>query len=379
MQAAHHPGRVPGLDLLRAIAILWVMAYHVTSYGVKLPAIAEVGWMGVDLFFVLSGYLIGGQVFAQCASAEGPRWKDFMLRRALRVLPAYLAVLALYLWVPGWRESAGMQPAWQFLSFTANIFPDYFNNRAFSHVWSLCVEEHFYLLLPLAVTLLAWRPAAWKPVALVLAILVGGVLARALAWQLEVAPNLHISGGRDDWVLRFVEHIYNPTWARFDGLLAGVVLAALRQFRPGWWAWMTARAALFLATGLAITASTTLLLFVGPPRLATALAGYPLVALGLACILLAFASPQSPPGRLRIPGARLLATLAFSLYLTHKSAYHLVRTHGEWSAGGPAALVAYAGAALLIGALLHLAVERPGLQLRARLSRPRRALRLEAA
>ena len=55
--------RLPGLDLLRAVAIVWVLLYHATIMGLgqPVPAVAEVGWMGVDLFFVLSGYLIGAQ------------------------------------------------------------------------------------------------------------------------------------------------------------------------------------------------------------------------------------------------------------------------------------------------------------------------------
>ena len=73
---------MPGLDLLRAVAIVWVMAYHVTSYGVVLPAPVESGWMGVDLFFVLSGYLVGSQAFAACLAPDGPRWGPFMARAA---------------------------------------------------------------------------------------------------------------------------------------------------------------------------------------------------------------------------------------------------------------------------------------------------------
>lgn len=204
-------GQVPGLDLLRAVAILWVMAYHVTSYGVALPGVAEFGWIGVDLFFVLSGYLVGAQAFAACLAPGGARWGRFMARRALRVLPTYLAVLGLYLWIPAWRESPGMQPTWQFLSFTANLFPDYVNARAFSHAWSLCVEEHFYLALPLVVSSLAWRPAAWKTAAVALAILAGGMLLRSWAWYQEVAPWLGVTSGPDAGVLRYIEQIYNPT------------------------------------------------------------------------------------------------------------------------------------------------------------------------
>ncbi len=368
-QAAY--GRVPGLDLLRATAILWVMAYHVTSYGVLLPAPAEFGWMGVDLFFVLSGFLVGGQAFAACLVPGGPRWGQFMARRAWRVWPAYLAVLGLYLWIPGWRESPGMQPAWQFLSFTANIFPDYFNSRAFSHAWSLCVEEHFYLLLPVLVSLLAWRPAAWKAVTAIVAIVAGGMLLRSWAWYAEVAPWLGVAGGPDAGVLRYVERIYNPTWARLDGLLVGAVLAAIRLFRPGWWDWMTARPWAFLLAGGTGVVATGSLLFDGPVNAGMAIAGFPLLSLSLGGILVGCASRQSWLGRMDLPGVRTIATLAFSLYLTHKSAYHLAREHLGMlvGAGNLAALATYGAATLLCAALLYLLVERPGLRLRDHLLR----------
>ena len=116
---------LPGLDLLRAIAIAWVMLYHVTSNSVRLPAVIEFGWMGVDLFFVLSGFLIGWQVLKPFTMGARPDWGRFFPRRAWRVLPAYWVVLAVYFAFPALRESPNIQPAWQFLSFTQNIFADY--------------------------------------------------------------------------------------------------------------------------------------------------------------------------------------------------------------------------------------------------------------
>jgi peptidoglycan/LPS O-acetylase OafA/YrhL len=65
------------------------------------------------------------------------------MRRAFRVLPAYLTVLLFYFAIPGFREAPGLSPAWQFLTFTENFRIDYLHDQAFSHVWSLCVEEHF--------------------------------------------------------------------------------------------------------------------------------------------------------------------------------------------------------------------------------------------
>ncbi|MEH6437367.1 acyltransferase family protein [Massilia sp. DD77] len=371
--------RLPGLDLLRALAILWVMAYHLASHGPSfgpvLRPLVELGWMGVDLFFVLSGFLVGGQVLAARASRGGVDWGGYLLRRGLRVLPAYLAVLALYLWLPSWRESPGMQPAWQFLSFSANLFPDYFRNRAFSHAWSLCVEEHFYLLLPLAVVVLARRPSLRKSALCALALLLAGIALRAWAWRTQVAPYLHVGEGEDWFFLRYVEHVYNPTWARLDGLLAGATLAAIRIHRPAWWDWMAARAWAFLGGGLAVVAAAARL-FEGFVSEAGAVIGFPLLSIGLAAVLVGMASPRILPGRIALPGVRLMATLAFSLYLTHKAVFHLVEevAGARLAQSALLALACYGGAALAVAALLYLAVERPGLRLRERLARPRAPL-----
>lgn len=372
MYRSERLSHLPGLDLLRAVAIVWVMAYHLVSHGPRLPAIADLGWMGVDLFFVLSGFLIGGQVFAACASSQGPDWRAYTLRRVLRVLPAYLAVLGLYLWLPAWRESPGLAPTWQFLTFTSNLFPDYARNTAFSHAWSLCVEEHFYLLLPLVVIALSRRPSLRKGAWFCIALLAGGMLVRGWAWTTQVQPYLGVTSGADWYFLRYIEHIYNPTWARLDGLLAGAALAALRQFRPGWWSWMTARGWWCLGAG-ALGVAAASVLFRDPTGALAAVAGFPLLSLGLAGVLVGMASPTILPGRMAVPGARLLATLAFSLYLTHKAVYHWVASHagGRFDDANLLALACYNGAALLVAAILYLAVERPGLRLRRYLARRR--------
>lgn len=373
MPRPDHPHHLPGLDLLRAIAIVWVMAYHLVSHGPRLPSIADLGWMGVDLFFVLSGFLIGGQVFAACAGPAGPDWRAYLLRRALRVLPAYFAVLALYLWLPAWRESPGMAPAWQFLSFTSNLFADYPRHAAFSHAWSLCVEEHFYLLLPLVVIMLSRRPSLRKGALFCAALLVAGMLLRWWAWDAQVRPYLHVTQGEDWFLVRWVEHIYNPTYARLDGLLAGSALAALKQFRPSWWHWMTARGWIFITLGLSCVAAAGLL-FRDPAGVAAVVFGFPLLSLGLGGVLVGMASPHILPGRVAVPGARRLAMLAFSLYLTHKAAYHLVDVHAGDIFGGSnlLALAGYNAAALLAAWVLYLAIERPGLRLRERLLHPSR-------
>ncbi len=151
--------RMRGLDTLRAFAILAVMSYHLYDLLPEwIQPAAHFGWIGVDVFFVLSGYLIALQLFRPYLQGNAPRLGTFYSRRLWRVLPTYLVVLSLYLSWPAWREDPHMSPAWEFFSFTENLSVNYHVDRAFSHVWSLCVEEHFYLFLPLLVLLLMRRP-----------------------------------------------------------------------------------------------------------------------------------------------------------------------------------------------------------------------------
>ncbi len=86
--------RLPGLDFLRAIAIAWVLLYHASLVDLVSQDywVVHFGWMGVDLFFVLSGFLIAGQLFRLWARGEAPDYRRFFARRWLRTLPAYLAM-----------------------------------------------------------------------------------------------------------------------------------------------------------------------------------------------------------------------------------------------------------------------------------------------
>jgi peptidoglycan/LPS O-acetylase OafA/YrhL len=105
--------RKPGLDLIRAIAICWVMLYHASIMGlISYPAnfLLSSGWMGVDLFFVLSGYLIASQLLRPLSQGQRPNYRQFFARRLLRTLPAYMALLAIYFLVPGIRERQSIQP-----------------------------------------------------------------------------------------------------------------------------------------------------------------------------------------------------------------------------------------------------------------------------
>jgi peptidoglycan/LPS O-acetylase OafA/YrhL len=359
------PNRLAGLDTLRAVAIAVVMVFHLQAL---LPAafqpVARFGWMGVDLFFVLSGYLIGSQLLKPVRDGQSVSLLGFYRKRAYRILPVYGVVLALYVFWPLWREQPGMSPLWQFLTFTENFFDNYAINQAFSHVWSLCVEEHFYLLLPMIVVVMSRKAAAWKTVAMLVVFVALGLGIRSYVYFHGLLP---MGRDSDDFSVRYIERIYYPTYTRLDGLLAGVALALLRIFRPGWWSAILQRANWLLAGGVALM-GCTLWMFADRFGSAGTVIGFPLMAVAMAMLVMVAADRRCWFGRMRVPGAKLVATLSYSLYLMHKEVAHQdtlwvpnVMGARDWRTVGVLVVSCLAAAGFM-----YVVVERPFLALRDR-------------
>ncbi|PNS08881.1 acyltransferase family protein [Solilutibacter silvestris] len=350
--------RMPGLDLLRAIAIVWVMLFHsfiVGGLGDDWSWLSKYGWMGVDIFFVLSGYLIGSQVLQRLRDHGRLGFGDFYLRRAFRILPAFWVVLAIYVLLPSWREVDGMEPWWKFAAFIYNLDVDYNAHAAFSHAWSLCVEEHFYLLFPLLAMGLFRRNSTLLVIATIAFVLLGGIALRSAIW-------LHDDALKPDrnW---FIEDLYYPTWCRLDGLLVGVALAAMKVFRPQWWLRLRSQANVALLIGLVGVVVSFWLHAQRDGLLANSI-GWPLLALSFGLLVFAAAERDSWIGRWHAPGAGWIAAISYSLYLSHKLVMHGVSVMIDGRVHGFAAFMLYALAILAAGALLHVAAERPGLRLR---------------
>jgi peptidoglycan/LPS O-acetylase OafA/YrhL len=367
------PDRLFGLDTLRAFAIVVVILYHLTIFGelpMRILPVTYFGWMGVDLFFVLSGFLIGQQALKPYLIGQRLSIAKFYRRRVYRIFPAYLVVLALYFLMPGWRESPHLAPLWKFLTFTMN-FGFSFDRRGFSNAWSLCVEEHFYLLLPLLVALLMRRPSAHKTVAMPASVVLSGIALRG--FLITHYPD-------DVWT-----RIYYPSYTRLDGLLTGLALAIVRTFRPTWWHTLMQRGHTLFLTGTGCI-SCVVWMFrkhdlgsdTGSAMWGVIL-GFPLLSLGLGLITASSVSKNGLLARVRVPGAETTATLAFSLYLTHKAIAHIVmqRFSQITLPQGPVSWLLYAVTCLSAALLLHIAVERPFLRLRDRVARHKSSHALE--
>jgi peptidoglycan/LPS O-acetylase OafA/YrhL len=221
-QEATSGDRLPALDGVRGVAILMVLVFHFSGGLTELsssPAAARWVWLssvgqkGVDLFFVLSGFLITGILLRTKGSTH--YFKNFYVRRSLRIFPLYYAVLIACLVFGRIYSSPQFQwhNNWWYLVYLQNIAITFVpaSIAGPGHFWSLAVEEHFYFLWPLAVLLLGRRA---------LAIFAGALMAAAVACRLAF-----LAAGLD--VFRF-------TLCRMDTLALGSVLAIAYTSRVHW-------------------------------------------------------------------------------------------------------------------------------------------------
>jgi peptidoglycan/LPS O-acetylase OafA/YrhL len=353
-----------GLDTLRALAIVLVFVYHYmvfVSGQNTFGFLSQVGWIGVDLFFALSGYLIGNQIFAAIRSGRPFSLKRFYARRLLRTLPNYYVVLALYFLWPWFRGESALLPLWKFVTFTQNweLRP----GTAFSHAWSLCIEEQFYILLPAAALLFAAmrRSLLWVWIGIA-ASLVGSMCLRAYLWK-------HFVEGSPEGGLNYMRFIYYSSFCRFDELVAGVALALAKNYHPAAWQRITARGNLVLLLGAGVTSATVYMLLQDERGLGMTVFGFPLLALGFSLLIVAAVSGRSILRSTRVPGAGKLALWSYASYLTHKQVCILANGYLQPRGIGPDSLAGVAimiALSLLAGWLLYRVVETPFMALRER-------------
>ncbi len=367
MNALQPSPRVHGLDTLRALAIVLVVLHHYVLFvgpDDTFGWVGQIGWVGVDLFFALSGYLIGNQIFAALRSPEGFSLGHFYGRRLLRTLPNFYAVLALYFLWPGFRGKLVLPPLWEFLTFTQNIKLQ--PGTAFSHAWSLCIEEQFYLLLPALALLIAALPGkrrplrwAWGAVAFTLGI---GMLVRGVLWN-------ELVEGSARPMNHYYKYIYYSTFCRFDELVAGVALALLKNYHAGLWRRLTAHGNLALAAGAAVSALAFHLFLADHYGFTMTVVGYPMLALGFSLLIVAALSERSLLRTTRIPGAGKLALWSYAIYLLHKQVCILAAgplAARGYQADSPVAIGVSLALSVLSGWLLFRLVETPFMALRDR-------------
>lgn len=354
-------GQLPALDVLRSLAVLMVVGGHFADAAqVPFPSfkawfstpVFRFGWTGVDLFFVLSGFLIGRQLWKELVSDGTIRYGRFILRRGFRIWPLYLVFVVLSPYLSGTGHYLASD--WLF-----------FSNYRWGNVgggWSLSTEEQFYLLAPLAVLALArWaKPKVWLYVIPLLVVAVS--VARLITANAMFHKGLSVS------VVKTA--LYSPFHLRNEGLLIGLFLALVSVLRPELifrrdetpvWR-VSAAAAVLVVLGLALRTINNVVF----PFLGLAL------VFGGAMVLLLMCRGKMR----RVMQARpfyLASRLSYGVYLNHFAvlrwvvppvAVLLIRYFGSSSLAVTLTFVATLSLSLALSAALYLIIERPFLRAR---------------
>lgn len=297
--------QMPELDTIRGIAVTLVVVYHCFSFthgttgltGIQkiLVMLTAPGWMGVNLFFVLSGFLITGILLD--TKSRPDYYKRFYFRRALRILPLYYALLLLLVAVMRTGTS------WGFIGLSAvymsNMTALFGVTNQFKVLWSLAVEEHFYLLWPTVIRTLSRRKVIFCAIT---------VAALCLLLRVSYYHYTPGSGGTPQY-----------TWFRLDGLALGAVLAAVARTKLAPRKAVRRFATTTLAAGLAlVTVGTPFGIFfyghflcrtIRETALDLCFAGV------LAGTLLLGTSKWKPVVNLR--ALQFLGKISYGIYLTH--------------------------------------------------------------
>jgi peptidoglycan/LPS O-acetylase OafA/YrhL len=373
------------LDVLRGVAIILVLLRHALVPWSKAGYLQypmlfcwKLGWTGVDMFFVLSGFLIGGLLFKEILKTGKLDVKRFFIRRGLKIWPPYfllIVVLFIELIYAGSSIRSAVVTLLPNLIHLQNYF-DTYHGQIWSlrgHTWSLAVEEHFYLALPFFLYLLT---RGWKNASALSAIPVAAVVIIIACTAMRFITNW-----RSPYVL--ATHHY-PTHLRIDGLFFGVLLAYLYHMKPEMLARVGHHKWLLLIVGLALVLPMGFF-EIGEHRWVWTI-GFTMLYVGYGCILLAcvYTAPgDGPLGRIifSLParGLAWIGLFSYSIYLWQAD-LGLIPEH-KWimphlpkhpvSVNWALSMGTYLALTILAGAVMAKLVEMPVLAFRDRFFPPR--------
>ncbi len=355
--------RLPSLDGMRAVSFLIVFVSHLGFMG------GHPGGFGVSVFFIVSGYLITTLIIRENEKYGNVSLKRFYARRTARIFPAMYVTLVICVILTATHVLNGLPHFWanglphfwaiimeaaylvNYTSWYALVTKARYVVPGTGQYWSLCVEEHFYLIFPILFCFLLRRQISFRKIVWILAV----VCSLFLMWRLVA---VHVIPRGEDWC-------YRTSDARMDSILWGCCLACIEQV-PEWRALLSKRMLerFLVPIGLLILVAT--FVFHGYGRMtlrftAQAIALMPLIYYGVHF-------PESTA--IRPLNNRVLVhigTLSYSLYLVHLLTVGLCMLYVS---GGQ--LVIWLSSAVLtwlVALAMHWSVERPFEQLRERLRR----------
>jgi peptidoglycan/LPS O-acetylase OafA/YrhL len=351
------PSRLKSLDVLRAVAVLLVFGRHFNLFR----PLHKGGWSGVDLFFVLSGFLISGLLFTDFRKFGRIRIGRFLVRRGFKIYPPFYAFLGCTILM--YAVEHGHPPVRPFLAEV--FFLQSYLKAIWAVTWSLAAEEHFYLVLPVLLILLCRFSRHQENPFRMLPWLFLSVAAGSLAFRLVLCAD----GPRP------LETVYYPTHMCVDALLFGVLLSYFHQFQPAVFDRLKALPGWFLLpASLSLIAPCFFLDLESSWFIQTL--GHPMLYLGYGGLLLfALSGVALPAGFSSL--ARLGDALGFvgkhsySIYLWHAAVafwgIEYLKRHGYVGAFGPPQYLLCILVSLALGIGMSRLVEFPSLRLRDRL------------
>jgi peptidoglycan/LPS O-acetylase OafA/YrhL len=331
------------LDFIRGIAILLVLDFHAPTSILLAPfkwaGFHHFGWAGVDVFFVLSGFLVGGLLISEWKSHSQINSKRFLIRRGFKIWPQYYFFLLVML-LTGHR---GVHALWGNLLNVQNYV------GGVAHTWTLAVEEHAYVLLALGLTFAARKRIRMSS----LFVLIGAGALSVVMWRTILAS-------------RGV-NIFTRTDTRIDGILYGVMLAILYHYSPDLfrriqsWTWLWLGVII-----LALTCFRLNLPYWWGSDLSCSFAD----AMGVALLLLLYRHREGRPRSALYRFIAWIGLYSYGIYLWHVSVVAPTESAAHHLPGRMGAIflvVAPPLAGIALGMLTTKAIEFPALALRDRL------------
>lgn len=305
---------IPGLDGLRAISVLWVIAFHYAQYlSNELASLSApwkfirgtmaLGWVGVDIFMVISGLLITKIILKTSSQTTG--YGNFLRRRGWRLLPAYLLLLVIFTAVTIMvaPSSRVLRNSWSLWTLTSNVLLSFGDRTslmddhfAMYHLWSVAIEWHFYAFMPIAIR------ACGAPRRAAILLIASAIACRTVFHFLEISDNA----------------IYSFSACRIDAFSMGALIAIAKPMNS------TIRLRFVGAAGLACS-SLLLSIIATSPETFKAITwvqtiGYTLIDVSFAMIIYFVVTARSsalPIRLLELRPVRSIGRASYSLYLWH--------------------------------------------------------------
>ena len=307
--------RSASLDFLRSFGLLVVLIGHYSvfvSHDNVLDGFYKVGWVVMELFFVLSSYLISNQIFVGLQNNKF-QFKIFFIKRYFKTLPNYYFILALYLIIPAFSDNNPPFPLWKYLLFMQNFKLS--STDSFDYSWSLCVEEQFYLIFPfILVGIYRFNKINIIPYMLGLIIIIEWIV-RGILWnQLYQVNSYEVN------IENYLTYIYAPTYCRLDGLVGGVLISYFKNKHQALWHNLTSHANLLIVSGVAVIVLFFMATYKNPLGLGFVIFGFSCVSLGFTMICIAALSYTSVLARQIFQSINInrLAIWSYAIYLIHK-------------------------------------------------------------